>query len=101
MDVASPVKESKNTATTHVERTANTAVSSNLAIQSDEDDDMQDVFNYESIGSLRRVQCISEEYQLGRVIGQGTYGQVREAVHIKFNMHCAIKTLSKEKLFTH
>ena len=71
MDVASPMKEVKDNTerSTIVEKTANTAVSSQLAIQSDDEDDMQDLFDYDNIKSLRRVQCIDEEYELGRVIG--------------------------------
>ena len=53
----SPIKESKNNVThTAAERTANTAVSSNLAIESDDEDDLQDVFEYDNVKTLRRVQ---------------------------------------------
>ena len=86
---------------THVERTANMAVSSNLAGLSDNEEDDQEVFDYGRIRMLRKIKSVEAEYMMGRVIGQGTYGQVREAVHIRFNMHCAIKVLCKEKLFTH
>lgn len=106
-DGGSPTKDTMNntggntTAHTQVERTANTAVSSNLAILSDNEEEDQDQFDYSRVRMLRKIKSVEAEYTLGRVIGQGTYGQVREAVHIRFNMHCAIKVLCKEKLFTH
>lgn len=68
-DVSSPVKDNNNTTHPHVERTANTAVSSNLAIHSDDENAFEDVFDYGNIQMLRSIKHIDEEYTLGRVIG--------------------------------
>lgn len=43
---------------------------------------MEQFFDYEQFKMLRKVEDINALYTFGRVIGQGTYGQVREAVHI-------------------
>lgn len=57
----SPTKENTitNNTTTNVERTANTAVSSNMLNQSEDDNETEDVFDYGSIKMLRRVENIN------------------------------------------
>ena len=41
---------------------------------------------------------ITDYYEIGRVIGQGTYGKVREANHIESGLYCAIKIIRKSQI---
>lgn len=49
-------------------------------------------------GSLRKVSDIRQRYQVGKIIGQGSFGQVRLAVHKQLNLQCAIKIINKQLL---
>jgi hypothetical protein len=39
-----------------------------------------------------------EEFCLGRTLGQGTFGKVKEAIHIKTQQKYAVKILEKKKI---
>ena len=47
---------------------------------------------------LRKIADINQRYHLGNVIGSGTFGQVRYAVHKKLNLICAIKIIDKKHI---
>lgn len=47
---------------------------------------------------LVKVQSITDYYRIGKVIGQGTYGKVREANHIESGLECAIKIIRKSQI---
>ena len=40
-------------------------------------------FDFSKIKSIVMIENINDTYILGRQIGQGTYGRVREATHIE------------------
>ena len=48
--------------------------------------------------SLRRITNIADHYQIGKVIGKGSYGEVVQAKHASLGIVCAIKVISKEKM---
>lgn len=97
----SPTKDN-NKSFNNNERTANTAISSNFANFDEKDEEeIQEHLRYKDLKMLRKVVNIKDEYSLGQVIGTGTYGVVVEAVHLKFKLKCAIKIMTKEKLFKH
>lgn len=52
-------------------------------------------FDYDSIPSLKKINSITDQYKLGRLLGQGTYGRVRKATHIESGLVCAIKIVKK------
>lgn len=57
-------------------------------------------FAVEKVQSLRRVENINEIYEIGNIIGNGSYGQVVQARHIKLGLPCAVKVIPKEKMST-
>jgi len=51
------------------------------------------LFDYSQIPSLTKIGKITEYYEVGRVLGAGSYGTVREAVHRKLGIKCALKII--------
>lgn len=49
---------------------------------------------------MRRVKHLADIYEIGQIIGTGSYGSVVSARHIKLGLPCAIKIISKEKMST-
>ena len=47
---------------------------------------------------MKWVKNLKESYKVGRVLGEGSFGQVRLALHRKLKMKCAIKIIRKTKL---
>lgn len=44
---------------------------------------------------------MSQKYKVGRVLGKGSFGEVRECVNLQTGVTCAIKTVSKEHIGQH
>lgn len=47
---------------------------------------------------MKKVEDIQELYQFRKKIGEGAFGEVYEAVHIKAELPCAVKVIKKTKL---
>ena len=61
---------------------------------------IEEDFDYKSIKSLVKTDDIKALYQIGKSIGEGSYGEVREVVHLKLNIKCAMKIITKQKIFS-
>ena len=48
---------------------------------------------------LRRVDDINKILKFDKILGTGSYGVVKEATHLQFNIACAVKILNKSKIF--
>jgi serine/threonine protein kinase len=57
-------------------------------------------FDIDKVSNLQRVENINDIYELGAVIGTGSYGSVMQARHRKLGLPCAIKVIQKEKMST-
>lgn len=54
--------------------------------------------DYKGIG---KVENIKDKYKIGKVIGEGSFGQVRIAMDRHANVKVAIKFIKKEQLKAH
>lgn len=51
--------------------------------------------------TLKQATDVSTKYKVGRVLGKGSFGEVRECLNIKTGVTCAIKTVSKAHIGQH
>ena len=54
--------------------------------------------NFRNFRRFRKVEKISDLYKFQKKLGEGAFGAVNEAWHVKAEVPCAIKTISKLKL---
>jgi hypothetical protein len=54
--------------------------------------------SFKEYKGFSQIENIKSRYKIGRVLGKGSFGQVRLAIHRKTNIKCAIKMISKESL---
>ena len=59
---------------------------------------IQHKLNFRQFRSMKKVEDIQELYQFRKKIGEGAFGEVYEAVHIKAELPCAVKVIKKTKL---
>lgn len=50
---------------------------------------------------MKKVKNIKDRYKIGRVLGEGSFGQVRIALHRTADIKCAIKIIRKDKINEH
>ena len=58
-------------------------------------------FNFRMFRAFRKIDKIKDMYQFKKKLGEGAFGTVYEAWHIKAEKPCAIKSISKAKLKEH
>ena len=56
------------------------------------------VLNFKDFKGLKKVKNLKERNKIGRVLGEGSFGQVRIGLHRKANLKCAIKIIRKDKI---
>jgi len=56
------------------------------------------VLTFKEFKGFAKVENIKERYKIGKVLGKGSFGTVRMALHRKGKIKCAIKMISKESL---
>lgn len=61
----------------------------------------QHVMSFKDFKRLKEVENIKDRYKIGRVLGEGSFGQVRIAEHRAANVKCAIKIIRKDKVHEH
>ena len=54
------------------------------------------VLQFRLFKSLRQAGDMLTKYQVGRVLGKGSFGEVRECLNTQTGVTCAIKIVSKE-----
>lgn len=59
------------------------------------------VLNFKDFKGFKKVKNIKERYKIGRVLGEGSFGQVRIALHRAAELKCAIKIIRKDKIAAH
>ena len=67
-------------------------------IQFDSDQRLKKILTFKDFKGLKKVENIKERYKLGRVLGHGSFGEVRIALHRQAGLKCAIKIIKKEKI---
>ena len=66
---------------------------------SEQGDHYEYLFDYSSIRTLNYIDNMNELYTIGKKIGEGTYGEVRQATHKRLNIELAIKIIDKKNVF--
>ena len=59
------------------------------------------VVNFKDMVGFKEIGNIKDRYKIGQVLGEGSFGQVRIAMHRQANVKCAIKIIKKEKISQH
>jgi len=59
------------------------------------------VLSFKDFKGLKYVENVKDRYKIGRVLGEGSFGQVRIALHRKAGIKCAIKIIRKDKINEH
>ena len=59
------------------------------------------MLSFKDFKGLKYVENIKERYKIGRVLGEGSFGQVRIALHRLAGVKCAIKIIRKDKINEH
>ena len=59
------------------------------------------VLQFRLFKTLKTAEDIRSKYQVGRVLGKGSFGEVRECVHMQTGVTCAIKIVSKAHIGQH
>lgn len=56
------------------------------------------ILNFKDFKRLKKIQNIKDRYRIGRVLGEGSFGQVRIAEHRAAGIKCAVKLIPKHKV---
>jgi len=59
------------------------------------------VLQFRLFKSLKTTTDIMAKYQVGRILGKGSFGEVRECLNTQTGVTCAMKTVSKEHIGKH
>lgn len=59
------------------------------------------ILNFKDFKGFKKVENIKERYKIGRVLGEGSFGQVRIAMHRQAEIKSAIKIIRKDKIAEH
>lgn len=59
------------------------------------------VLNFKDFRAFKEIGNIKDRYKIGRVLGEGSFGQVRIALHRQADLKCAIKIIRKDKINNH
>ena len=59
------------------------------------------ILNFKDFRGFKKVDSIKDRYKIGRVLGEGSFGQVRIALHRQAEVKCAIKIIRKDKINDH
>jgi len=57
--------------------------------------------NFKDFRGFKNVANIKDRYKIGKVLGEGSFGQVRIALHRQAKIKCAIKIIRKDKVGEH
>ena len=61
------------------------------------DERIHHILNFKDFRGIKKANNIKDRYKIGRVLGEGSFGQVRIAMHRQANYKCAIKVIRKDK----
>ena len=59
------------------------------------------LLSFKEFRGFKQIEKIQERYKIGRVLGEGSFGQVRIAMHRQANIKAAIKIIRKDKISEH
>jgi serine/threonine protein kinase len=59
------------------------------------------IMNFKDFRGFKKIDNIKSRYKIGRVLGQGSFGEVRIALHRQAEVKCAIKIIAKDKIDAH
>jgi calcium-dependent protein kinase len=62
---------------------------------------LQRILNFKDFRGFKEIQNIKDRYKIGKVLGEGSFGQVRIAMHRQAEVKCAIKIIRKDKISEH
>ena len=57
------------------------------------------VLDFKQFRGVQPINDITQIYQWTKVLGSGSYGQVHEAVNLKAKVSCAVKIISKKRVY--
>lgn len=59
------------------------------------------IISFKDFKGFKRIENISEYYELFNTLGSGSFGEVVRAEHKKASVECAIKIIKKRKIQEH
>lgn len=59
------------------------------------------IMSFKDFRGFKKIDNIKERYKIGQILGEGSFGQVRLAIHKKADIKCAIKIIQKAKVNEH
>ena len=59
------------------------------------------ILSFKDFKGFKKVKNVKDRYKIGKILGEGSFGQVRIALHRQANMKCAIKVIRKDKIMEH
>jgi len=57
--------------------------------------------SFKDFKGFKSIDNIKQRYKFGKILGEGSFGQVRIANHKQGTIKCAIKIIPKEKIQEH
>lgn len=59
---------------------------------------LQHILSFKEFKGFKKIENVKGRYKIGRVLGEGNFGQVRIALHRQAGIKCALKIIRKEKV---
>jgi len=72
----------------------------NMVVESNIDE-AQRVLSFKDFKGFHEIENIKDRYKIGKTIGEGSFGQVRLALHKQAKVKCVIKIIQKKKVQEH
>lgn len=68
---------------------------------SQRNDKYRKVISFKDFKGFKKVEDITQNYELGETLGSGSFGTVKRARHIRGNVDCAVKCIKKKEIQKH
>jgi len=65
------------------------------------DQKLHKIMTFKDFKGFKKIDNLKDRYKVGKVLGEGSFGQVRIALHKNANIKCAVKIIKKEKINEH
>jgi serine/threonine protein kinase len=65
------------------------------------DETARKIITYKDYKGFKKIGNINEKYEFGDLLGQGSFGVVKRAMHKQAHVECAVKFIAKKKVHEH
>jgi serine/threonine protein kinase len=62
---------------------------------------MRKILTFKDFKGFKKINNINELYTFYKVLGKGSFGEVRKAEHIRAGVDCAVKVIKKRAIMQH